>query len=120
MWWILLLLITTISWASYDLLFKKLGEQVNYFLALLIIGLFQILLAVPFVIYYSNKSGLDYTTKGFIITAIMGILLGLGTVFFFYTFKYGAPASVAIPVYCVGVAILGGLGGLLFFKEAFT
>lgn len=118
MWWLLFLVLATVSWAVYDLLSKVMEKEINYFLALLIIGFFQVVLAIPFIIYYSQKGGLNYTFKGEIIAAVMGILLGLGAIFFFYNFKYGANASIAIPIYGVGTLIIGAIGGILLFKEA--
>ena len=118
MLWLLFALLTTLTWGIYDLLAKPMEENMNYFFALFIIGLLQVIIAVPFVIYAHYNGGLDYNSKGFLISSIMGILLGLGTVFFFYTFQYGGKASVAIPVYSIGVLIIGAMGGILFFKEA--
>ncbi len=120
MLWLLFVILATTAWAVYDLLSKVLEKEINYFLALLIIGLFQIILAIPFIIYYSQNGALNYTFKGYLIAAIMGILLGLGSIFFFYNFKYGANASTAISIYGVGTLIIGAVGGILFFKEALT
>lgn len=117
MLWLLFVILATTAWAAYDLLSKVINKEINYFFALLIIGLFQIILAVPFVIYYSYNGGLNYTFKGELISAVMGILLGLGAIFFFYNFKYGGSASIAIPVYGIGTLIIGAIGGILFFKE---
>lgn len=117
MLWLIFLILTTISWAVYDLFFKAIENDMNFFLALLLIGIFQVVLALPFVVYDSYNGTLEYTTKGQIISAVMGILLGLGTIFFFYAFKYGANVSVAIPFYGVGALLIGAIGGVLIFKE---
>lgn len=121
MWtWILFLFLTIITWGTYNLFFKGLGTEINYFLALLIIGILQILVALPFVLYSYLHEGLNYSIKGLGLSAMMGILLGLGTVFFFYTFKYGASASIAIPIYGIGALLIGAIGGILIFKETFN
>ena len=120
MLWLIFLLLTTVSWAVYDLFFKAIDNNMNFFLALLIIGIFQVILALPFVVYDSYNGTLEYTAKGQIVSAIMGILLGLGTIFFFYAFKYGANVSVAIPFYGVGALLIGVLGGVLIFKETIS
>ena len=117
MLWILFLVLTIVTWGTYNLFFKGLETHINYFLALLVIGLCQVLIAIPFVIYEYTQGGLTSSMKGVGLSAIMGILLGLGTVFFFYTFKYGASASIAIPVYGIGALLIGAIGGILIFKE---
>jgi len=117
MLWILFLFFTILFWGIYNLFFKAIENQINYFLALLIIGIFQIIVAIPFVLYYYSNSSLAYSIKGYGLSAIMGILLGLGTVSFFYTFRYGASASIAIPIYGVGALMIGAVGGILIFKE---
>lgn len=117
MWWILFLFLTIITWGTYNLFFKGIGNEINYFLALLVIGILQVLIALPFVLYSHFSENLAYSAKGLGLSVLMGILLGLGTIFFFYTFKYGASASIAIPVYGIGALLLGAIGGILIFKE---
>ena len=120
MMWLLFLGLTILTWSAYDILFKVLGDGMNYFLALFFIGLFQVIVALPFVIYSYSAGELNYTAKGFYLSALMGILLAAGTIFFFYTFKYGAPFSVALPAYGVGALLIGSLAGILLFKEVIT
>jgi len=118
--WLLFLGLTILAWSAYDILFKVLGNGMNYFLALFFIGLFQVVAALPFIIYGYYAGELNFTSKGFYVSALMGILLGAGTIFFFYTFKYGAPFSVALPAYGVGALSIGALAGALLFKEVIT
>lgn len=118
--WLLFLGLAILTWSFYDIFSKVLGLSVNYFLALLIIGFIQMVVALPFIIYAYYHGGLNYTFKGFGISALMGILLGSGTIFFFYTFKSGAPLSVAMSAYGIGSLLIGALAGVLFFKEAIT
>ena len=118
MLWLLFIFLTTLSWGAYDLLEKGLEGKINYSLALLIIGASQFLIAVPFVIYHYLRGELfSPTLKSYGLVILMGILLGLGTIFFFYAFKFGALAEIAIPAYTVGIALMGILGGILIFKE---
>lgn len=56
--------------------------------------------------------------KAIIGSAIMGLLLAAGTIFFFYTFKFGAASSIAISSYALGALVVGVLGGILFFNES--
>jgi uncharacterized membrane protein len=119
-WWILFLVLTILGWGIYNLFFKALGSSINYFLVLLIIGITQILIALPFVISSYATGNMTASTKGYIFAIIMGILVSIGTIAFFYTFKSGANASIAIPIYTIGALLLGVLGGILIFKEAFT
>ncbi len=117
MLWIFLLVLTTLCWGIYDLFFKVLEKDINYFLALLIIGAIQFLIALPFVIYYGSHSQLASSARGVGYSIIMGALLAFGTVFFFYAFRLGTSASVAIPAYAVGMMLIGAIGGVLLFRE---
>ena len=92
----------------------------NYFLVLLIIGICHVLVAIPFVIYYNLSDKLFYSTTGCLMALLMGGLLISGAILFFYTFKFGAPATIAIPVYGIGALIIGAIGGILIFKEILT
>ena len=56
--------------------------------------------------------------KAIVGSAIIGILLAEGAIFFFYTFKFGATSSVAISSYAIGALVVGVLGGILFFNES--
>jgi len=120
MLWILFLGLTVLAWGINDVFFKVLGNSMNYFLAVLIMGALQVIMFVPFIIYVYYSGELNYTIKGFFISALMGILLGLGTIFFFYAFKYGAPLSVAMPVYGIGSLIIGVLAGVFIFHETIS
>jgi len=115
--WILFLGLAILAWTSYDVFLKLLGNEMNYFLALFIVSLGQILVAIPFLVNALSHGGLSSSTKGYYISILMGVLLGSGTLFFFYTFKYGAPLSVAMPVYGIGSLIVGALAGVFLFNE---
>ena len=112
--------LTILVWASYDVLFKFIGNEINYFLALSIIAISQLLVAIPFIIYAFYSGSLNSSAKGYYISGLMGVLLAAGTIFFFYTFKYGAPLSVAMPVYGIGSLVVGALAGAFIFKEAIS
>lgn len=120
MLWLLFLGLTILAWTLYDVLFKFLGNEINYFLALFIISLGQLLIAIPFLIYVFYTGGLNFSVRGYYISGLMGILLAAGTIFFFYTFKFGAPLSVAMPVYGIGSLIVGALAGVFIFKETIS
>ena len=117
MLWIFFLILTILTWGSYNLFFKMLAPEMNYFLALLLIGIAQIILCLPFVLYAYNSGNIVYSMKGYLISIIMGFLLGLGTIFFLYAFKFGALTSVAIPSYAIGAMMIGVLGGYYLFSE---
>jgi drug/metabolite transporter (DMT)-like permease len=119
MLWLLFLILSIVVWGSYDVFFKVTGQK-NPFLALLFIAVFQVIVALPLVLYFRNEYGTSAPAKEYALWALMGVLLALGTVFFFYTFKYGANASIAIPAYGIGTLLIGTVAGLLFFKEPFS
>ncbi len=118
MLWLLFLILATLAWTSYDVFFKLIGNEINYFLALFIISLGQLFIAIPFLIYAFYSGGLNSSVRGYCISGLMGVLLAAGTIFFFYTIKLGAPLSVAMPVYGIGSLIVGALAGIFIFKEA--
>lgn len=118
--WLLFLGLTVIAWTVNDIFFKLLGSQINYFLALFIMALSQLLITVPFLIYAMSAGELNYSTKGYYISILIGVLSVVGAISFFYTFKLGAPLSVAMSVYGIGSILVGALAGAIFFKEAIT
>lgn len=118
--WLLFLFLATVCWTVYDILFKAVGNSTNYFLSLFIIGFFQMILAAPFIIYAYYTGSLNYSGRGIYLSALMGALLGIGTIFFFYVFKSGTPLAVALPVYYVGSLLIATAAGLLVFKETLT
>ncbi len=118
MLWMLFLALTVIFWGSYNLFYKAItGLNMNTFLSILIVGIVSGLVAVPFLISKHLHGGISLSPKGLILSGIMGLCMGIGTIFFFYTFKSGASASVAIPIYAIGALMIGAIGGILIFKE---
>lgn len=115
--WIIFVLLTIFTWGSYNILTKISGTQIHPFLALFFIGLAQVLISFPLIIYQKSVSALGATTKGIILALTMGAVFGLGTVFFFLAFKYGAPVSLAIAVYTTGALLLGVIAGIIFYQE---
>ncbi len=120
MLWLIFLGLTVLVWTTYDVLFKYLGNDINYFLALFIISLGQLLVAIPFLIYAFYNGGLNFSIRGYYLSGLMGVLLAAGTIFFFYTFKFGAPLSVAMPVYGIGSIIVGAVAGVFLVKESLS
>lgn len=120
MLWILFLGLATFVWAANDIFFKVIGNQINYFLALLVAAVSQVIIVIPFVIYAMSTGQLNHSIKGYGISVLIGLLLGSGTIFFFYAFKYGAPLSVAMPVYGIGSLIIGVLAGVFIFHETIS
>jgi len=116
--WIIFLFITILTWGSYNLFFKVIEKDINYFLALLIISITGGIISIPFIISASHSANLNFSSKGYWLAIIMGVLLGVGTVTFFYAFKHGASTSIAVPAYAIGALIIGVVGGVLFFHEA--
>lgn len=56
------------------------------------------------------------TNPGVIWSALTGICVGIGTIFFFVLFQKGGPLS-AVPMILAGGAALMALTGICFFKE---
>jgi len=120
MLWILFLGLATFVWAANDIFFKVIGNQINYFLALLVAAVSQVIIVIPFVIYAMSTGQLNHSIKGYGISVLIGLLLGSGTIFFFYAFKYGAPLSVAMPVEGIGLILAGALAGVFIFHETLS
>ena len=120
MLWILFLGLATLVWAANDIFFKLIGNQINYFLALFIAAVSQVIIVTPFLIYVMSTGGLNHSIRGYGISALIGLLLGSGTIFFFYAFKYGAPLSVAMPVEGIGLILAGALAGVFLFNETLS
>lgn len=59
------------------------------------------------------------SAPGVFWSALTGICVGVGTVFFFVLFQKGGPLS-AVPMILAGGAALMAVAGILFFKEPAT
>ncbi len=116
----ILLFLTILLWGSYNLFFKTIGTGTNYFLSLMIAGLSMSALFLPFVLTAAANSKLMFDSKGIILPIIMGLLLGGGSVTFYYAIKFGTNLSIAIPIYTVGALLLGVAGGIFIFNEILT
>ena len=95
------------------------GKEINFALSLLIISLMGCVIALPLVLYYYFTNELAFSTKGGIVSVIMGISLALGILFFVLSFRAGAPLSIAIPVYSISILLMSAGVGVLAYKETF-
>lgn len=57
-----------------------------------------------------------WTDAGFFYSALTGLCVGAGTVFFFLLFQKGGPLS-AVPMILAGGAAIMAIAGIIFFKE---
>ncbi|MBP7708514.1 hypothetical protein KA107_02420 [Candidatus Pacearchaeota archaeon] len=115
-----LLFLTIILWGSYNLFFKTIGTGTNYFLSLMIAGLSMSALFLPFVLTAAVNNKIVFDSRGLIFSAIMGLLLGGGSITFYYAIKFGTNLSIGIPIYTVGALLLGVAGGIFLFHETLT
>lgn len=56
------------------------------------------------------------SVPGVIYSALTGVCVGIGTIFFFLLFQKGGPLSV-VPMILAGGAAIMAVAGILFFKE---
>jgi transporter family protein len=59
------------------------------------------------------------STPGIVWSALTGICVGVGTIFFFILFQKGGPLS-AVPMILAGGAALMAIAGIVLFREAAT
>jgi transporter family protein len=57
-----------------------------------------------------------YSTEGMIYSALTGLCVGVGTIFFFLLFQKGGPLSAVPAILAIGATLMS-LAGVLFFKE---
>ncbi len=68
-------------------------------------------------LYLSGKWNQQYTKPGVAYSAITGICVGVGTIFFFLLFQKGGPLSAVPMILAVGAAIMA-VTGIFFFGES--
>ncbi len=68
-------------------------------------------------LYFSGRWHQQISAPGVFYSALTGICVGIGTIFFFLLFQKGGPLS-AVPMVLAGGAALMAVAGILFFKEA--
>lgn len=118
--WIFFLILTILTWGSYNLFFKFLGNNLDYYLVIFLIGITLALGSIPIIIYKLNSGNFEVDSKLIIFPIIMGVLLFAGNIFFFSANAQGAPASIAISSFAIGAMMLGVIGGYAFFNESFN
>jgi bacterial/archaeal transporter family protein len=75
------------------------------------------ILAYLTTLYVTGKWNQQYTRPGVVYSAITGICVGIGTIFFFLLFQKGGPLSAVPMVLAVGAAIMA-VAGIFFFGES--
>jgi transporter family protein len=92
----------------------KIGDGLGGFVveatAALTILLYLVVLRV------AGKWNQNYSSAGVIYSALTGICVGIGTIFFFLLFQKGGPLS-AVPMVLAGGMAIMAVAGILFFKE---
>lgn len=93
---------------------ERIGEGLGGFIveitATITIGLYLVYLR------FGGKWEQTASSFGFFYSALTGVCVGAGTVFFFLLFQKGGPLS-AVPMVLAGGAALMALTGIIFFKE---
>ena len=120
MLWLLFLILGILTGGLYNLFFKVVGKEIHFTLALLIVSVMGCIIALPLVLYYNFTNELVFSTKGCVASAIMGVSLALGILFFVLSFKFGAPLSIAIPVYSISILLMSAGVGVLIYNEPFN
>jgi transporter family protein len=67
----------------------------------------------------SGKWDQGFSTQGVVYSALTGLCVGIGTIFFFLLFQKGGPLS-AVPAILAGGAAIMAIVGIVFFKESLT
>ena len=121
MTWHIWLVLTILTWGSYNVFFKFAMNKIAAALLLSFAGLAHALTAFIWltVVLLKNKT-INYSIEGISLSIIMGILMTLGGITFFNTFEMEAPVSIALPAYNVGVVFLSAIVGVLIYGEAVT
>jgi uncharacterized membrane protein len=118
--WVVFAAITLVTWGLYDFLFKVAEDHINTFLAVMIISGVQAIVVSPF-LYNAYASGsISASSRGVLLSGIMGLLVATGTVTFFYAFEKGAPTSLATPAVLIGSFLIVAVLGILYLGEPFT
>lgn len=68
-------------------------------------------------LYWFGKWNQQVTAAGVFYSALTGLCVGVGTVFFFLLFQKGGPLS-AVPMILAGGAAIMATAGILFFGES--
>lgn len=68
-------------------------------------------------LYLSGQWNQKFTDSGVAYSALTGICVGVGTIFFFILFQKGGPLS-AVPMILAGGAAIMAVAGILFFRES--
>lgn len=67
-------------------------------------------------LYLLNQWNQQGSAAGVFYSALTGVCVGVGTIFFFLLFQNGGPLS-AVPMILAGGAAIMAVAGIVFFKE---
>ena len=116
--WLLYAIGAAILYGAHQIFTKMASERISDGLGGFVVeatAAFTILLYLAW-LRLGHRWNQTSTGMGVFYSALTGICVGVGTIFFFLLFQNGGPLS-SVPMILAGGAAIMAIAGILFFKE---
>lgn len=118
----LMLLLTALFYAIYNVFIKISSTAMHPLLGMLMLQAGAIGLGVGALVYVKYFSGIPpvFSQKGVVFGLLAGFFVVCAEATSFYVFSKGVSASIGIPVIIGGSVVISALIGAIFLKEYLT
>ncbi len=120
MTWILLAVITAISYGVYNVFIKISSGSINQVVGAVILQVVAAIFGGVILLFMKfNGAEFNISQKGVLFAVLAGITVGLAEILSFYVFSKGAPVSIGTAIIVGGSVVVAAAVGF-FMKESFT
>lgn len=119
MHWLYLAILTALFFSFYNVFIKIASGSIHQILGAVILQTVAGLTGVIILIFlkFNNNTSFFITKKGFVYSAIAGLMVGLAEITSYYVYSKNVNASVGIPIIIGGTILFGAIISWIYLKE---
>jgi transporter family protein len=115
---IVLLVVTALFFALYNVFLKVASGGIQQMLGAIILQITAALIGAIAILYLKGTNTVfNYTKEGVTYAVLSGVFVGLAEILSFYIFSKNVNASVGIPIIIGGTIFFSVIIGIIFLKE---
>lgn len=115
---IILLVITALFFALYNVFLKVASGGIHQILGAVILQVTAAFIGGAVILYLKGtNASFNFTKEGIFYSILAGVFVGLAEIISFYIFSKNVNASIGIPIIIGGTIFFSVLIGIVFLKE---